>query len=101
MIEHGVAQPEEIGRIGGGSIKGWKEGIKHKVNITTIQSLQRGKGELLKIHNDDFHYVIVDECHNLRGAKNRTALAGIRTDFVLGLSATPHPMMKQGKSLSR
>ena len=29
LIEHGVAQPEEIGRIGGGSIKGWKEGIKH------------------------------------------------------------------------
>ena len=91
LIEHGVAQPEEIGRIGGGSIKGWTEGIKHKVNITTIQSLQRGKGKLLQIHNDDFHYVIVDECHNLRGAKNRTALAGIRTDFVLGLSATPHP----------
>ncbi len=90
LIEDGYPS-EVIGRIGGGSIKGWKEGMKHKVTITTIQSLQRGKGELLKIHPDDYHFVLVDECHNLRGAKNRTALNNIRTDFVLGLSATPHP----------
>ena len=99
LIESGDS-PQDIGRIGGGSIKGWKAEVKPRINIVTINAMRDGK---MKQHltNPDWeladvtpsHLVIVDECHNLRGEKNRLALSreNCPRDAVLGLSATPHP----------
>lgn len=78
-----------IGRCGGGSIKGWKDAPTDRINITTIQSLQKGKLVLPEFL--DTHMVVVDECHNLRGAKARHCLDNVRYDAIIGLSATPHP----------
>ena len=84
-----------IGRVGGGGIKGWpSKPMSHQqinINIITINAQREGKMQIA--HNR--HLVIVDECHNLRGAKNRNALnpdfIGEECVKVLGLSATPHP----------
>ena len=88
LIEEGW-DADIIGRCGGGSIKGWKDAPTDRINITTIQSLQKGKLVLPEFL--DTHMVIVDECHNLRGAKARHCLDNVRFDAIIGLSATPHP----------
>jgi superfamily II DNA or RNA helicase len=88
LIEYGF-DADCIGRCGGGSIKGWKNTVSDTINITTIQSLQRGK--LVLPDALDKHMVVVDECHNLRGAKARHCLDGVEYDAIIGLSATPHP----------
>ena len=88
-----------IGRCGGGSIKGWDNRTTDVINITTIQSLQKGKLELprddplYRMGNllIDLHMVVVDECHNLRGAKARHCLDNLEHNAIIGLSATPHP----------
>ena len=82
-----------IGRCGGGGIKGWSpKPVSHdsvNINIITINAQRDGKMRI-----GGRHLVIVDECHNLRGAKNRNALKPEYVGdnpMVLGLSATPHP----------
>lgn len=92
-----------VGRVGGGGIKGWSPkpcygDTKLNINIVTINAQRDGKNNAvatrMKADYLSRHLVIVDECHNLRGAKNRNAMnpdfIGYRTK-VLGLSATPHP----------
>jgi len=85
--------PMDAGRIGGGSIKGWPQDGTQNVTIATINSMRDGKGRAL---GGERHLVIVDECHNLRGAKNRNALSQENCPHtcVVGLSATPHPTEK-------
>tara|TARA_R110002110_G_scaffold391655_1_gene604933 strand:- start:48 stop:1511 length:1464 start_codon:yes stop_codon:yes gene_type:complete len=95
LIESGDS-PQDIGRIGGGGIKGWKAEVKPHINIVTINAMRDGKmKQHLSSVPDDVrnHLVIVDECHNLRGEKNRLALSreNCPREAVLGLSATPHP----------
>jgi len=92
---HFAFQDLTIGRKGGGGIKGWSPNpVAYQpinINIITINAQREGKMQIT--HNR--HLVIVDECHNLRGAKNRNALnpeyIGEESVKVLGLSATPHP----------
>ena len=93
MIEWGI-DPALIGRVGGGSIKGWKAQPSNLYNIVSLQTLAKGQPEYMTTFTKSTsHLVIVDECHNLRGAKMRQALSpkNCPADRVLGLSATPHP----------
>ena len=82
-----------IGKCGGGGIKGWPAKPVSRqpinINIITINAQREGKMQI-----GGRHLVIVDECHNLRGEKNRDALKPEyvgNNPMVLGLSATPHP----------
>ena len=92
---HFATQDHVIGRKGGGGIKGWSpKPVSHNpvnINIITINAQREGKMQI----NHNRHLVIVDECHNLRGEKNRNAMnpeyIGEEQTMVLGLSATPHP----------
>ena len=82
--------PHIVGRFGGGSIRGWGNETEY-INIATLNAMRSGKvADFLK-DDDRKHLIIVDECHNLRGNKNRKALDNIPCDAVIGLSATPHP----------
>jgi len=83
-----------IGRIGGGSIKGWANKPAPCYNIVSLQTLAKGKPDYMSAFDERTnHLVIVDECHNLRGKKMREALSveNCPRSAVLGLSATPHP----------
>ena len=82
--------PHIVGRFCGGSIRGWGNETGY-INIATLNAMRSGKvADFLK-DDDRKHLIIVDECHNLRGNKNRKALDNIPCDAVIGLSATPHP----------
>ena len=85
-----------VGRFGGGGIKGWGGGAAGRITIATLNAMRSGKVTEAIEKSDMKHLVIVDECHNLRGEKNRLALSDEITprDAVLGLSATPHPTIE-------
>ena len=97
LIEWGI-DASQIGRLGGGSIKGWPNKHTTTINITTFASLSKKRPAWIPYEDQDGfdkmrHLVVVDECHNLRGAQMRNALAShiCPRDATLGLSATPHP----------
>jgi len=56
--------------------------------IASIQKLSRPEG-LDKIATEHFDYVVMDEVHHAHAPSYRRVLARLRSDFVLGLTATP------------
>lgn len=57
-----------------------------KVNITTIQLLQRN---VFKIPSNTFDYLIVDEFHRAAATSYRQIINQVKPEFLLGLTATP------------
>ena len=74
---------KEIGRIGGGRDK-----ANRRIDIATIQSLDR-KG-VVDDRIADYGYIIVDECHHIGAVSFERVLSKAKAKYVLGLTATPY-----------
>ena len=73
---------KEVGRIGGGRRK-----ETGKIDVATIQSLQR-KGVVDECVGR-YGFVVIDECHAISAPTFELVARHIRAKYVLGLSATP------------
>lgn len=73
---------DSIGRIGGGRDK--KTGL---IDVGMIQSLNR-KG-VVKDLVAEYGQVIVDECHHVSAFSFEQVLRQMRTEYIIGLTATP------------
>ncbi|MDC3413185.1 DEAD/DEAH box helicase family protein [Aquibacillus sp. 3ASR75-11] len=72
----------QISRIGGGKNK-----PSYKIDISTIQSLNRNG--LIKSELHQYGQIIVDECHHISAVSFEKVLKAVRAKKVYGLTATP------------
>ena len=63
-------------------------GLDGSLVIASIQKLSRPSG-LERLAKEHFDYVVVDEVHHAHAPTYRRVLAGLNSDFILGLTATP------------
>jgi superfamily II DNA or RNA helicase len=70
----------------------WYIGTRNRLDgdvvIASVQKLSRPEG-LLRIAQEQFDYVVVDEVHHAHAPSYRRVLSQLQGDFMLGLTATP------------
>lgn len=81
--------PEDLGLRGDGHKDSFNDGKKVVVSIINSAILDdQLRRDVDTLPVKERHFVIADECHRYRGSEFRKAFEA-RTDFTLGLSATP------------
>ncbi len=70
-----------------GTYTNGKQKLSYKVDIATIQTLQKSKDldEILAKYGQ----IIVDECHHISAVSFENVLKQVRSKYILGLTATP------------